>query len=237
MTEKIILEPKKFSDCPGDCEIVLDFYKGYFDSVYVLLHPFFKPGTIDRKLFRPATWPSKHQIISGCTAISWQTVLEKTGMASISEVDVGLKTVIGGLKQEYRNQTLANTLNKLTDENDIIQPQEGDLPPLLENRLFSAIQSLGYQRLWLGDEFGDERKLHWIEDLKDKDEIPSHGNVFTHDHKILIKTHWDSHYSFLCSSKETIERLLSYEKFEGFYCSSDTEVFWSTSETNLILNR
>ena len=56
--------------------------------------------------------------------------------------------------------------------------------------------------MWVADEFGTERKLTWIEDLIEKDLVPSHGCVFTHDHSLLITTHWDSHCSLLCSSKD-----------------------------------
>jgi len=105
------------------------------------------------------------------------------------------------------------------------------LPPLLENRLFNAIRKLGFDWFWVGDEFGTERKLHWIIDLIEKDYIPSHGCVFKHEHSILVTTHWDSHCSFLCSSRDLIEKLLSTESFEGFYCTPKTEVYWRAYKT------
>lgn len=55
----------------------------------------------------------------------------------------------------------------------------------------------------------------------EEEKIPYSGCVFTPDHSLLVTTHWDSHCSFLCSSKEKIDT------FEGFYCTSKTEVFWS----------
>ena len=82
----------------------------------------------------------------------------------------------------------------------------------------------------MADEFGTERKLTWIEDLIEKDLVPSHGCVFTHDHSLLITTHWDSHCSLLCSSKDIIEKILSVYNFEGFYCSPKTEVYWGLYE-------
>ena len=84
--------------------------------------------------------------------------------------------------------------------------------------------------LWVGDEFGTERKLHWIEDLILEDDIPGHGCVFTHDHQLLISTHWHSHCSFVCSSNAIIEKILSFDPFEGFYCTPNTEVYWGAYE-------
>jgi hypothetical protein len=130
------------------------------------------------------------------------------------------------LKQEFQNKNYANILNELTKNLGIWQPAEGELSPFIENELFTAIKTLGHQWLWLGDEHGTERKLHWIDDLIIKDEIPCHGCIFTHDHSLLITTHWDSHYSLLCSSFENIEQILAVRNFDGFYCTEETEVFW-----------
>jgi len=224
MRDRVLPTPEKFASCPYD-EKILDFYKGQFDSVYVLLHPFLRPTSIDIGRFCPAKWPEKHDIIDGCDPISWREILSLTGLENLSDIDIGLRTAIGGLNDEASNQAFSEKLAVLEVHN-IIHPQEGDLPPLLENRILTSIKKLGQNWLWVGDELGTERTLHWIDDLIKKDEIPTHGCVFTHDHSVLVTTHWDSHCSFLCSSKEAIGRILSIEPFEGFYCSPNTEVYW-----------
>ncbi|WP_215397709.1 DUF2711 family protein [Rheinheimera oceanensis] len=228
MTDRVIPTPEKFASCPYD-EKILPFYSGQFDCVYVLLHPFFKPANIDIKRFSPPTWPSKREIIDGCHPVSWHEVLELTGLKTLSDIDIGLRTSIGGIKKELANKTISDKLAELKDQS-IFQPEEGDLPPLLENRVLNAVKELGHSWLWVGNEFGTERKLHWIDDLIAKDEIPTHGCVFTHDHSLLVTTHWDSHCSFLCSSRKVIERILSLEPFEGFYCTRETEVYWGAYE-------
>ena len=228
MTDRVLPTPEKFASCPYDGK-VLPFYEGQFDCIYVLLHPFFKPTSIDIERFCPSEWPDKHEIIHGCDAISWQEVLELLGLNSLSDIDIGLRTNIHGLKKEFSNEQFSKKLAEL-EEKSIIHPQEGDIPPLLENRLLSTIKELGHNWLWVGDEFGTERKLYWSDDLIEKDEVPSHGCIFAHDHSLLVTTHWDSHCSFLCSSKEVIEKILSLEPFEGFYCTPNTEVYWGAYE-------
>jgi hypothetical protein len=229
MTERVLPTPEKFASCPYEGKI-LEFYEGQFESVFSLLHPFFKPISIDSELFYPETWPSKNEIIEGCEIIKWQEVLQLTRLETISEIDIGLKTSILALKESKCNHEYADILKKLTKDEDIIHPPEGDLPPLLENRIYSALKNIGYKWLWVGDEFGTERQLHWIDDLMAKEQIPAHGCVFTHDHNVLVATHWDSHCSFLCSSKETIEMILEFDDFEGFYCTPKTEVYWGLYE-------
>ncbi|WP_395007239.1 DUF2711 family protein [Undibacterium sp.] len=229
MADRVLPQPEKFASCPYD-EKILDFYEGQFDSVFVLLHPFFYPRKINIDRFCPEHWPTKLEIIETCERVSWKRIIELTELSSFAQIDVGLRTSIQGLNREIANEDYASRLIELTQKENIIRPQEGDLPPLLENRIYEAIKVLGHEWLWVGDEFGTERKLHWIDDLIKSDVIPVHGCVFTHDHSLLVTTHWDSHCSFLCSSKEIIEGILKVDDFEGFYCTEKTEVYWGAYE-------
>ena len=103
MPDRILPTPEKFASCPGDGKI-LDFYANQFESVYILLHPFLKPISIEFDRFRPETWPSKKDIIEGCKGVSWHEILTLTNLESLSDIDVGLRTSIGGLKKKYSNQ-------------------------------------------------------------------------------------------------------------------------------------
>ena len=229
MTDRVLPKPARYASCPYDGRI-LEYYKGQFDNVFLLLHPFLSPRGINIKRFSQKNWPSNHDIIKGCEAVPWEKILELTNMSELREVDIGLRTSIGGLRKELENEAFAIALEKLTEKKGIIHPSEGEFPPLVENRIYEAIKALGHEWLWVGDEFCTERKLHWIDDLMVKDEVPSHGCLFTHDHSLLVTTYWDSHCSFLCSSTETIEQILDIQKFEGFYCTEKTEVYWGVHE-------
>jgi hypothetical protein len=90
------------------------------------------------------------------------------------------------------------------------------------------MQSLGYDWVWVGDEFGTERKLYWIDDLKNQESGPTvgHCNVFTPDKALLWTTHWDSHCYFLCSSEWSLIAIQEAYRFEGFFCDPTTEVYW-----------
>jgi hypothetical protein len=75
MKNRVLLPPEQYASCPNDGKI-LPFYKGQFDTVYILLHPFFKAQNIKLELFCPETWPSKHEIIEKCEAIFWKEILK-----------------------------------------------------------------------------------------------------------------------------------------------------------------
>lgn len=218
--------PERYASCPYD-GCILDYYAGHFDSVYVLLHPFLRPTRIPIDRFFPKTWPGKHEIVDGVDAVSWQELLSFAGFDSIAQIDVALRTSIGGLKQHAADEALANDLDDVAERHGLVYPSEGDIPPLLENALYERIKGLGYDWLWVGDEFCTERRLRLIDDLIAGSELPRHGSVFTPDKQVLVTTHWDSHYSLLCAPREKIDTVLGAEPFEGFYCDADTEIYWS----------
>lgn len=92
-----------------------------------------------------------------------------------SAVDLGLRTMIRGLKNELANQEYADKIAGLQDSDGVLPPQEGVFSDLLHNRVLESIQSLGYEWVWVGDEFCTERKLYWIDDLR-QDSGPTEGH-------------------------------------------------------------
>ncbi|MCZ4281964.1 DUF2711 family protein [Kiloniella laminariae] len=228
MDRDFVPAPELYASCPVGGK-VLEYYRGQFEAVFILLHPFMRPRTISPDLFYPDTWPKKKEIIADCEPCSWNEVLCACGLKSLSEVDTGLRTLIGALNPERSNSVYAEVIENYCDQNNLIPPEPGDLSVIIENLVFETLmKKLGYRWLWVGDEFGLERKLHKIEDVIKADEIiaPPHARYFTHDHQFLIATHWDSHCTFLCSSRERLETFLQNEKFEGFFCTENTEVYW-----------
>ena len=229
MNDRVLPKTELFASCPYDGPI-LEYYNGQFESVFVILHPFLKPTSINKKRFYPETYPKKSEIISGCESVSWKQVIDLTNLTDISEVDIALRTGISGLKEEFANESFAHEIDMLDEKHDIVRPCEGDLPEIINNQVFEAIKNLAHNWLWVGDELGTERKLYWIEDLLEDDLKKCHCNYFTHDHSLLVTTHWDSHFSFLCSSKEIITTILRNKEFEGFFCDAGTEVYWSLNK-------
>jgi len=232
--ERILPEPDHFATCPMDGNI-LNYYKGEFDSVFVMLHPFIRPISISKELFRPDTYPNRVSIAIGCEAIRWSKIISLTGLSSLAAVDVGLRTQIGGLNKRVANEEYAKCLEVLYDSHGIVQPDEGHFSDLLHDFVLQCFQDLGHQWVWVGDELGTERKLYWIDDLKVKDLTATmgHCNVFTPDKSLLWTTHWDSHFSFLCGTHEVLARLVQSVNLEGFFCEPNTEVYWSLQQPKL----
>ena len=228
MVDRTLPEPDRYAVCPLDGSI-LDFYRGVFDAAYVLLHPFIRPVSISSDRFKEQANLSSNEICRTCEPVSWSAIQAASDLPSMSAVDIALKTMIRGLKRELANETFADKLEEVLRTDDIVEPSEGSFPELTQNAMLSFIQSLGYQWVWVGDEHCTERKLYWIDDLKPpnaKNEL-FRSSVFTPDKAILWTVHWDSHYSFFCSSAENVAKLSRLADLEGFVCTQATEVYWS----------
>jgi len=230
MAERVLPEPDHFATSPYEGRI-LEYYAGTFEAVYILLHPFIRAVSIETTRFAPGTYPSLTSIVKNCTPVPWAEVARKADLPSIAAVDIGLRTMIRGLKEEFSNRRFADGIESLRASDQIHPPSEGYFSELLHDEVFSSIQELGYEWVWVGDEFCTERKLHWIEDLKNQDDGPTSGrrraNVFTPDKALLWTAHWDSHFSFLCSSEHNLNAILEQHPLEGFFSGPRTEVYWS----------
>ena len=220
-----------YATCPNDGR-VLAYYSGTFDAVYVSLSPFIQPVSISPALFCPKSYPDRKTIMQSCEPVSWEEVATKTQLPSRAALDIGLRTQIGGLNRKHANDEYASRLNEYLDASGLAPPVEGEHSDLLHNIVLGLFQRAGHQWVWVGDEFCSERKLHWIEDLKNESipTVKGRSNVFSPDKSLLWSVHWDSHFSFLCSSRENLDRLEVASLLEGFFCNAETEVYWSVYE-------
>jgi hypothetical protein len=218
----------RYSICaPADISIK-EFYKDYFEEVFLFFHPFVKVKTKElAERLKTGPLPTKQQLIEGGELVSWKEAVQISGLTSYAEMDIALRTWISGLRKDLENQEfLTKVMNACLAHNWVEPGGGGMLPAFIINDILYAIQKEGHDWLWVGDEHGTERKLEWIGDLVEQDNL-FRNNLFTHDVSLLVTTHWDSDFSFLCGSKETVERIVKTARLEGFYCDKKTEIYWS----------
>lgn len=229
MTIRISPEPDRFAVSPPGDGPLLSFYRDVFEAVFVLLHPFLRPTGITLERFLGDPDVDRDHICRTCEAVSWAQVQQLGSFSSLAEIDIALRTQIRGLREGFASPILAKQLQSCLDESGLVQPVEGRFSELTHDKVLAFLQEEGHSWVWVGDEFGTERKLHWIDDLKKPDSDATEGrrSVFTPDKSILWTTHWDSHFAFVCGSSRMIDRMVNDKRFEGFRCEQDTPVYWS----------
>ncbi|UXH46522.1 DUF2711 domain-containing protein [Rossellomorea vietnamensis] len=230
---RVLPKPHLYAVC-ADADIpIKEFYRDAFEEVFIFFHPFIKPLSIDFELFNPDTYPGKREIVNTCEKMTWNEFLDISGLSNLAEVDIGLRSIILGLNKKYENKTLANRIIHICEEKKIVFPSEGLLPELVIEDVLRAMEKEGYEWIWCGDEFCTERKLEYMDDVINDDGIILHRdcrNLFTHDQKILVTTHWDSHFSMICGERKMIKRIVESADLEGFFCDEETEIYWSLKE-------
>lgn len=225
MQDNDVLTPEIYASYPYDGKI-LDYYRGYFESVYVMLHPFYRSKTLNLSELNAENWPNDEVLRQHCDVVLWQAVLDLTQLENISQIDIGLRTLIGGLKKKFENKNHAAKLENLFSQTGILYPDAtGFISPFLSNAMLRCIQALGYDKLWQVDEFSYQAAvLHDLKELLTTQQTQQCN--YTEDHQLLFATHWDSHCTFLCASKKIIDQILGIYPFEGFFCTPNTEVYW-----------
>lgn len=216
MNNRPVFEAEHNKICSYPDIPILDFYKGYYECVYIILSPFVLVQNNNRT--------SK--------SISWQDFVKISGLKDINELDIALRNSISGLKEEHLNKDNLLKFHEACQKHEIIPPIEGEFPETLIKDILKSILEQNHPVMFVADEHGFERKLVYVEEFLDdpkKAELnyAGHENWYTNKNEILYTTHWDSFYTLLCSDRKTVESIVSEHKFEGFFCDHKTEIYWS----------
>lgn len=217
-----------YATCPHEGGI-LEYYSGVFEAVYVCFNPFIKPTHISPERFCPESYPTNSELLAHCAPVSWEEIMRQTGLPSYAAIDLALKTQILAIREKFMNEDYANRLEALYASGCVMPPCEGEQSPFLFKPVMSIFKELGHDWAWVGDEHCTERKPHWIDELAAPENNPmiNHSNVFSPDKSLLWSVHWDSHFSFLCGSLADLDKVSVSNRIEGFYCTPDTDVYWS----------
>jgi hypothetical protein len=224
---KAIIPPPNIT-CPYDGPI-LEFYKNHYEAVYLILSPFIAlKNSQDSPFKKNKSWPSKKVISETCKKISWSEIIQISEIENLKKLDKALREDIGAIK----NLESSNKLRKTTSKFGIIPPPEGLFQDLLIDDMMNGLKTLGFEKIIIGDEFGSEKRETNVDEVLNNhiELFAGENNIYTHDKEILFSVHWDSHFTLLCSKKEIIEKFLKIYKFEGFYCTSKTSVYWGLEE-------
>ncbi len=166
--------------------------------------------------------------------IGWHQVQESIGFPDHCELDRALRTSIHGLKKELKDDKAAEKLAAFCFQQGVFPPTEGNFQPLMHRNLANFFRKAGYNSLTAGDEFGDDERLIDL-DLLEHDslwlghtDLPNYGvkRLIAPDRSLLAWVHWDSFYTLILGTAETLANQDPMSFFEGFWCSDKTTTYW-----------
>jgi len=218
--------------CPEFGQAILPYYENKFESGFIILQPFTKYREEDRNVFENEEWPKSSNIIKLLQPISWQFIIDEFSFKSIEELDYALLSWIHAIFK--KDEKLAQKIDLIRNEN-IFEPGNGVFDEFLYQTFIEILSEEGYKSVIIADEFFDIVKEIRIEDARKQEDFQYSRNIISPDSKILFTIHWDSFFVILLGKKELVNYYIEKHKLEGFWCSQDTDVFWSKQIANTLL--
>jgi hypothetical protein len=234
----MIIETPKQSDIVLkylDSENKLDWpitkrYPGY-EKCFLAFHPFLITKNDGDDIISMKSYPNKpdkKEIIKNYNKLTWTEFLKLSNIIGYKELD----DVISFYHRARRN---ANKFEheKFNDtiENDklgIIAPDVDYLPEIIEDDLLNFILKKNYEKIYLIDEFTEEKILHNTNDLFKEELNKIHCiRINTPDNKLFIVEDYDRRFTYFLGDEILIKDLIIDLDLEGFYCDEFTTDVWS----------
>jgi hypothetical protein len=162
--------------------------------------------------------------------VGWQSM----GFPDHCELDRALRTSIHGLNNKFSDNRAAENLAAFCFQQGVFPPTEGSFQPLMHRNLANLFKTAGFTSLIAGDEFGDDERLIDIALLEQDSlwlghpDLPKYGvkRLIAPDRSLLAWVHWDSFYTLLLGTVDTLKNQRPCTSFEGFWCSEGTTTYW-----------
>jgi hypothetical protein len=229
MMTKIEIE-QKLIDINFD-KPILDYFKGYFDDCFIILHPFYKKVFADNyneftnyKL----TYPLLQKV-------TWEEILERTGIKSKAKLaltitypacDIHFRSLVESERKEF---------TPFLYENNIIEPfwEEDKIPEDIILPFIEFILKQGYTDIKVGH--WPEHSNELIQTITINDEnkfdcavkFARQNFIFTSDKKFCLKLPYrDLPYTFLLTDKVSAYKVATELNYEGFRADHTTKTYW-----------
>ncbi len=199
----------------------LDYFKEYFDSIFIVFNPFFKMSNSKDN----QDYPEPTEIAKFGEVVTWESMKENCRFKTYNEIIFGLSISKYSIDVP-NNHYFYKVLDDYCKKNSIFEAAEGAFSPLIQKEIKRVFELNLYETVIVQDELG--REIEEIEtSLLEKSLGENHiSNIYSKDKKILFSIDWDSYYFLFCSSKEIINKSLKDSCLEGFFSTDKIGHLW-----------
>jgi hypothetical protein len=212
---------------PCDAPLI-EAYGGRFESLYIMLHPFFRVP--HRLAWREThTYPSNEQIKSAGEKVSWAEVAAETGLSGAAELNQALLSSIDAIYPEFGNFGARDRLRRYLEAGNVWMPNEGAFEPLLQPDFIDAFEAARKHSMIFVPEFPsvDAITPFNMASLKaHNDDFPVRGSLMPEDVWFLFTVDWDSFFTLLYGPRKFVTDFVKRRKIEGFFANATTEHYW-----------
>ena len=198
----------------------MDAYRGHFDRVEIVLHPFLAPRDLPLSRFSPDSYPSDAEILADCRAVAWDELIGPAGFDSVSQIDIALRSHFHGLRQA--DLALRDRLVGIMADRGLVPPDAGLMSPFPERAFLHWLAATGHHEVRIADELAEAAFDLPITAMIGQGRVPRHGMIAAMDGAALLVTHWDSCCSVLCRNGDDAP----IPGLESLRCTDRTQVYW-----------
>jgi len=210
---------------PYDNVEVCDWFDGFHECQFAILSPFIRATDEIQELFGEGI--SRDDLAEKVQSVSWADILQTCSIPSCGDLNVLLQESIGAIRRTQQERI--DLLYKDLAKHNPMEPDEGEIPELLLDRILRSFRDLGYKEVTVGDEWGSTSKTRSVNDMLSW-EYPyvrqANPCLFSEDRRILYGDHWDSFYTFCCGPREVVTGIAEKHGFEGFFFGPGDRVYW-----------
>jgi Protein of unknown function (DUF2711) len=216
-------------------------YDSRFSAAFIALHPFFRmPTSVGWKPIAPGSdYPDDIFIRQYGQPEYWQTIMQGIGCEDLRRFYIGMRTWIGALNLEYRDEKISGLIYEYTQQAKIYSPIEGRIEPLMIEPIAQYISHDQSDHIFYLPEFES-----YFPEFEGKPEILSAeatiqkcgflaGSLFDVNITRLATVDWDDFFTVIYGSSDDLASFLETNPLEGFFCDDQTLHTWCWQERSI----
>lgn len=218
--------------------------KTSFQRLHQITYPQFKsanpdlnlPETISGEVYSNDNpdYPTNDEILKFGSPVKWSEILSGVGFDSFAELNQALTTAIGGYREEFARQDLADRLLQFAENSHTFLPEEGAFDVFSKLSILRTFRRLGKGFIVVRDEFLEKKSTLDIREISDDEFCKQLGYkdyyICDIEEEVLFAIDWDDFFFLIAASTEMIDRILADGAFEGFLCEDSTRTYWELGD-------
>lgn len=161
--------------------------------------------------------------------VTWADLVKQLDLKSTAYLYWLRYCILWSKEVKSQLKTDIEKLESYAEMQNLQLPFDGDFSGLLEACYYRYLIQQREVKVWLSDEFGDERQEFLVSDLiKNVNSGLAHHRVKTNLHlNLTMISIFDTFYNLIIGYKDDIENFLDFSKLEGFWVD-DEKFNWGT---------
>ena len=213
---------------PSNDVELLPWFQPHFETVFVLLHPFFavSPDVYQQFTLSNAV-PTRQEWRTLAKPITWSEMTTRVGFSHRGSLHTTLLQRFGAIRPH--DTEAIHRLEQYLAEHHYLEPTNGTFDELLLDSMLDACALNDQSTVYLAsafDSIAHERSIAVLRSDPDARLGMVEPVLWTIDQTVLFCVHWDSFYTCVAGPRTTLTTWAKRYAWEGFFAEPGMMLFW-----------